>query len=80
MRTLPRPTADEIRELRLMNGLTQKNLADILCVSEKSIQAYEQDRRNMPASTWFLMYLAVPTFGGYFPDEHWPSFVGHEIV
>ena len=72
MRARPRPTADEVRELRLMNGMTQKNLADLLCISEKSIQAYEQGRRTMPASTWLLMYCCIPPmFGGHWTGERW---------
>ena len=79
MRTQPRPTADEVRELRLMNGLTQKNLADILCISIKTLQAYEQGRRTMPAPMWLLMYLCAPAFGGHDLGEERYSFVGHEI-
>ena len=79
MRTRPRPTADDVRDLRLMNGLTQKNLADILSISIKTLQAYEQGRRTMPASTWFLMYLCIPTFGGHDLGEERYSLVGHEI-
>jgi DNA-binding XRE family transcriptional regulator len=81
MRTPPRPTADEVRELRLTNGLTQKNLADLLCISIKTLQAYEQGRRTMPSSRWLLMYLCVPpTFGGHWPSEDGYSFVGDKIV
>jgi DNA-binding XRE family transcriptional regulator len=76
----PRPTADEVRELRLMNGMSQKNLAHLLCVSQKSVEAWEQGHRNMPASTWLLMYLAVPTMGGNCPYEEWPSFVGEKVL
>jgi DNA-binding transcriptional regulator YiaG len=80
MRTRPRPTADEVRELRLMNGLTQKNLADLLCISIKTLQAYEQNRRTMPSSRWLLMYLCAPASGGHDLGQDRYSFVGHEIV
>ena len=63
-----------------MNGLTQKNLADLLGISIKTLQAYEQGRRNMPSSTWFLMYLCAPAYGGHDLGEERYSFVGHEIV
>jgi len=78
MRKHQKPTANEVRELRLMNGMTQKNLADLLAISEKSVQAYEQGRRNMPASTWLLMYSVVPTVERNDPDD-WCSFEGDEI-
>jgi DNA-binding XRE family transcriptional regulator len=80
MRTPPRPSADEVRELRLMNGLTQKNLAGLLCISIKTLQAYEQGRRTMPAPIWGLMCLCVPTFGGNYPGEDWYSFVGEKVL
>jgi DNA-binding transcriptional regulator YiaG len=76
MRAHQRPTADEVRELRLMNGMTQKNLADLIGVSEKSVQAWEQGTRRTPAPVWLAMYLVVPTVGGGCPDEDWPSIVG----
>ena len=79
MRTQPRPTAEEVRELRLMNGMTQKNLADLLGISIKTLQAHEQGRRNMPASTWGLMCLCVSAYGGYDLGEDWSSFVADEI-
>ena len=80
MRTPIRPTADEVRELRLINGLTQKNLADLLGISIKTLQAYEQNRRNMPAPTWFLMYLCVPMYGGSDLGEDWYSLVGEKVL
>lgn len=52
-----KPTATEVRELRHANGWTQKNLADLLGVSIKSVQAYEQGRRAMPVPTWRLAQL-----------------------
>lgn len=79
MRTRPRLTADDVRELRLMNGMTQKNLADILCISIKTVQAYEQGQRTMLASTWILTYLCAPAFGRHDLGEERYSLVGHEI-
>jgi DNA-binding transcriptional regulator YiaG len=52
-----RPTAQEVRFARHKNGWTQKNLADLLGVSIASVQAWEQDRRRMPVSSWRLMLL-----------------------
>ena len=80
MRTPIRPTADEVRELSLINGLTQKNLADLLGISIKTLQAYEQNRRNMPAPRWYLMYLCVPMYGGSDLSEDWYSFVGEKVL
>jgi DNA-binding XRE family transcriptional regulator len=74
-----RPSANEAQQARLEAGLTQKNLADLLAVSEKSIQNYEQGRRRMPPPTWALMCVAVVAYGQRYPED-WCLFGGDETV
>lgn len=73
MRKHYRPSADEVRQLRVANGMTQRVLADLLAMSTKSVEAYERGARKMTASTWQLMCLMAPAVGGYSPDDDWPS-------
>lgn len=42
---------ENIRRIRISKGLTQKELADILGVSEANIRAYEKGRRNPKPSS-----------------------------
>ena len=39
----------EFRQTRHLLGKTQKNLAQLLCVSLKTVQSFEQGWRNVPA-------------------------------
>ena len=55
-------TAD-FKKARKTLGKTQKNLAQILCVSTKAIQSFEQGWRNVPAHVEreMLLLLALKT-------------------
>jgi DNA-binding transcriptional regulator YiaG len=69
MRKHYRPTAHEVRELRLHSGLTQRAVADTLAISVKTYQAYEQNRVTMPAPVWGLMCLTVAECGRGYPED-----------
>lgn len=45
---MPKPQAETIKSARKQLGLTQKALSQILGVSEKAIQSYEQGWREVP--------------------------------
>ena len=79
MRVGYRPTGTEVRQLRTLNGLSRKNLADLLGVSIRTVESWEQNRRRVPAPVWLAMYLSLPALGGHWPTETWPDFVVDRI-
>ncbi len=50
-------TAQELKDLRKANGLTQKNLADILNVAVQTVKHWEQGVRNINKHVQFLIEL-----------------------
>jgi transcriptional regulator with XRE-family HTH domain len=61
VRTKP-PTktlGDNLRDLRLSRRMTQKQIASLLFCSERIVQDWEQNRRNMPKAKWELLVIKL---------------------
>jgi len=63
----------ELSHIRKFMGKTQEQLAQLLSVSPKAIQSYEQGWRNIPSTIerQMLLYLAVKRSRGMNPPPCW---------
>ena len=53
------PTSDEWRQLRHEVGLTQKEMAYLVCTTERTIQRWESGDRKIPPMAWKLIRLQL---------------------
>lgn len=58
---MPEPTVDEIKELRVKAGLTQRQAAEMCDVSLRTWQSWElrNSGNQMPAGMWKLFRIMV---------------------
>ncbi len=56
-KTMTSPSAETIQEVRIQAGLTQRKAAELVWVSSRTWQAWEQGLRHMPPSTWKLFLI-----------------------
>lgn len=58
---MPEPTVDEIKELRLKAGLTQRQAAEMCDVSLRTWQSWELKKsgNQMPSGMWKLFRILV---------------------
>ena len=55
-----KPTAEEVKALRLIAGLSGSQFAELISLSNRQlISDYENDRKTPSAQTWTLMLLAT---------------------
>lgn len=53
------PAPDEWRQLRLSVGLTQAEMAYLVCTTERTIQRWERGDRKIPPMAWKLIRLQL---------------------
>ena len=57
--TRERPAGKEVRSLRMLVGLSPKELATLLHITKQNVQDYETEKNGvrMPYATWLLMRI-----------------------
>ena len=53
------PTPEEWKQLRLEVGFTQKEMAHLICTTERTIQRWESGERKIPPMAWKLHRLEL---------------------
>lgn len=53
------PTSDEWKRLRLEVGLTQREMAYLVCTTERTIQRWESGNYKIPPMAWELIKLKL---------------------